>query len=62
MRKQQYANKFMNETGMEKLNTPMKRYIKTLKQQMKRQMKNDLANTTNSSADSLCLSSILLES
>ena len=43
----------MKETGIEKLNTKMKRKIKTLKQQMKRQMK-ELANTMKSSTDSLC--------
>ena len=51
--KQQHGNKVVKETGIKKLNTPMKRKIKTLKQQMKRQMKKELANTMKSSTDSL---------
>ena len=51
--KQQHANKVVKETVIEKLNTPMKRKIKTLKQQMKRQMMKELASTMKSSTDSL---------
>ena len=59
--KKRHTNKVVKEAGIEKLNTPMKRKFKTLKQQMKRQMKEELANTINSSTDSPCSSSTPLE-
>ena len=39
--KQQHAKKVVKEAGIEKLNTPMRRKIKTFKQHMKRQMKKE---------------------
>ena len=53
-RKQQHVNKVVRQAGIRKLNTPIKRKIKILKQQMKRQIQKELANTMNSSTGGPC--------
>ena len=56
-REQQKAEKIRKgAAGVQKLNTPVKRKIKTLKQRIKRQLKKDFATPCNSTYSSTTLS------